>query len=771
MMPDAFNSLLTKYIESGSQKTEVTTYIREIVCISDNPGPKEQFFALGTISNYHWKGNPSEKDPKKITTPKIPYVSHMLNSPNTKYQPASPCNRIMMYLKQENEEKLSEYLQYMKFIDTEENPENKEISEPKPKWCKLTARTKKIQKEKVIKCYISPDVQAIIDQCVSDRSVYTTFKTQLLTSGLIKWRFSEGGKDICVMNDINSTSGHLIPNSFVHVSCEEFEDGPIIKCNCEIYKFLQNSLFEEDKENSELDPKTSCMHCRFFNEHLMDAYAKIISSNSNLPRPLEMVKNSLGTMGVPILLVGEPVKTGSTKFSVNGNDTLAIATLNFLSGKCYIKCHSGMCGAGKINKKRMPKSAVLGYMNKTCSHLVTCSQNMTAITQHFPEYFTPGEDEDEEENGNVLDEPNVEDDETVDNYLQSTFDKSTGLWQYKSLSKHKPKEMYDEKLTKATRLRVKLVIDSPAPDPMIDFKPNWKNPDGSPRNCNCGGKYTEECLYQEGLATCYTRVGCVILKYYSMKCSNNNCEIKYSDLAKEEGLFFYTKMTCAGDEIGWDFIRCVKSSKISFTGFCTQMTNYYRTTHSNPQPFMAVKTFIGWFFGWLSAFKIDFRKEIDPFCGYNPRVLACDGTHIGVSLRHLKLEKPVTKADRPDVIPWNHHKPERRVFQKDTVRNHMRYMARRILNRVNPEKILPPIEERALTLESLDIISQHKPLRDFVQPILFETLRKDYLELCAEFLHSLSGDDFIATIIPPRCIPLLQEYLIRLREMKTVLRS
>ena len=79
----------------------------------------------------------------------------MLNSPNTKYQPVSPRNRIMMYLKQENEEKLSEYLQYMKFIDTEENPENEEISEPKPKRHKLTARTKKIQKEKVIKRYIA----------------------------------------------------------------------------------------------------------------------------------------------------------------------------------------------------------------------------------------------------------------------------------------------------------------------------------------------------------------------------------------------------------------------------------------------------------------------------------------------------------------------------------------------------------------------------------------------------------------------------------------
>ena len=121
------------------------------------------------------------------------------------------------------------------------------------------------------------------------------------------------------------------------------------------------------------------------------------------------------------------------------------------------------------------------------------------------------------------------------------------------------------------------------------------------------------------------------------------------------------------------------------------------------------------------------------------------------------MEKPVTKPDKEDVIPWNHHKPEHCVFQKDTVRNHMRYMVRRILNRVIPEKILPPLEERACTLESLDIISQHKPLKDFVEPILFENLRKDYLELCAEFLHSLSGDDFIATIIPPRCMPLLQE--------------
>ena len=65
-----------------------------------------------------------------------------------------------------------------------------------------------------------------------------------------------------------------------------------------------------------------------------------------------------------------------------------------------------MCGAANINKKHMLKSAVLGQMLKMCCHLKACSQNITAITQHFPAYFK------EEEEGNVLDEPNIEDDET-----------------------------------------------------------------------------------------------------------------------------------------------------------------------------------------------------------------------------------------------------------------------------------------------------------------------------------------------------------------------
>ena len=105
----------------------------------------------------------------------------------------------MIYLKEEN----NEYLDYMKFIDTEKNQEEDKFPEPQPKQCKLTARAKKIHKEKIIVLHITCGVQAIIDEHVSKRGVYSTFKNQLLISGLIKWHLNVGEKDICVLNDIN----------------------------------------------------------------------------------------------------------------------------------------------------------------------------------------------------------------------------------------------------------------------------------------------------------------------------------------------------------------------------------------------------------------------------------------------------------------------------------------------------------------------------------------------------------------------------------------
>ena len=106
------------------------------------------------------------------------------------------------------------------------------------------------------------------------------------------------------------------------------------------------------------------------------------------------------------------------------------------------------------------------------------------------------------------------------------------------------------------------------------------------------------------------------------KCVSNNCSLTYE--GTEDSIHFLSKSTCAGDEIGWDFVSLVKSSKISFTAFCADMTRKLRPANVLSCPFMSVGTFVKWVFSWMSQMKIDFRKEIDPWFKYEPKMLACD---------------------------------------------------------------------------------------------------------------------------------------------------
>ncbi|MCG8623115.1 MAG: hypothetical protein MJE68_14115, partial [Proteobacteria bacterium] len=141
---------------------------------------------------------------------------------------------------------------------------------------------------------------------------------------------------------------------------------------------------------------------------------------------------------------------------------------------------------------------------------------------------------------------------------------------------------------------------------------------------------------------------------YKIACIRKTCFLEYS--GELHSLFFLSNMTAAGDEIGWDFISAVKTTKTSFTSFCNEMTRKYTTTNPLSAPFMSPNTFLKWLFSWIGSMNIDFRKDVDPWCLYNPKVLACDGTHIGVSIKHLNLTTPVTKADSSHGPVAPHHK-------------------------------------------------------------------------------------------------------------------
>ena len=128
------------------------------------------------------------------------------------------------------------------------------------------------------------------------------------------------------MNDY-SVNGYLIPNSFVHVSSDfTDDDSPIIRCTCQIYNFIQNVEIEEE---TAISPDTSCMHCRFFSEHLLNTYELINEGQANIPRPLQIVKSSIQFMNDPVVLLGDVLRTGTMKYSVKGNDYFSLITVNF----------------------------------------------------------------------------------------------------------------------------------------------------------------------------------------------------------------------------------------------------------------------------------------------------------------------------------------------------------------------------------------------------------------------------------------------------------
>ena len=69
---------------------------------------------------------------------------------------------------------------------------------------------------------------------------------------------------------------------------------------------------------------------------------------------------------------------------------------------------------------------------------------------------------------------------------------------------------------------------------------------------------------------------------------------------------------------------------------------YQRYKSSNP-PLMDLNTFISWFFAWVSRMRIEIHMPYEG-CNDPSKVLACDGTNIGILFRNTyatPIETPV----------------------------------------------------------------------------------------------------------------------------------
>ena len=274
--------------------------------------------------------------------------------------------------------------------------------------------------------------------------------------------------------------------------------------------------------------------------------------------------------------------------------------------------------------------------------------------------------------------------------------------------------------------------------------------DNTEIQCQWGTNYHKEGICKD-MGTLYTQAGPVKIKYYDTVCTRGIYTIPYTKGAEEKAIFMYSTATTAGDEIGWDFVTSVITAKSSFSAFCKEMTGMYQKKNIMTGPFMSPNTFIKWFFGWIASFKINFQKEMDPWCCYNLRMLACDGTHIGVSVKNMLLDPAVTKHDDKDTtLKSVRQRNNRLILQDKTHQKQMHYLARKLLGKLKPSEILHAEVEEEKTGQLLHYAHQNcfNTFYELLFVFSHNLQKKDTLHIIARLLLMFSGDSARSSVTP-----------------------
>ena len=191
------------------------------------------------------------------------------------------------------------------------------------------------------------------------------------------------------------------------------------------------------------------------------------------------------------------------------------------------------------------------------------------------------------------------------------------------------------------------------------------------------------------------------------------------------------------------------------------MTHRYQTNEIGAQPFLSGNTFIAYIFGWLSAFKINFRKEIDPICKHDPSVLVCDGTHIGVSIKNMNLQHPVTEPELQEVVKPLHKRAQRVLVYEQNARKHLKYITRKILGKMNADELLLcEEEERRNDMMLLEIQNMNHPqLTQFIELYLDNTQNHEVTLAIACVMQMFCIDASMSSGLPFRSHPVLIQIL------------
>ena len=456
---------LGEHIISAPQPQEEPSFIMHLDTSTTPTTMRDKISVLQSLPNYHWWQQDS--GPK----PNVRFSSHLLYCPTEKdnddgrpiaeHPPTSPRNRVMYHLSEEYS--LGQIVQQLIKRDMGEGPDGDsfamEISDSPPppprKKRKHGARILKIPRPAFSQSH-DVDLNSLLNVSSGKRKLFACFSEELVTGGVIQWRLHYEERDIVVLSDYDPTTGTMIPGSFVHVlSTKEYSgDGSsLIKCNCASYNLIQKAaLYHCNLQTGErdfLEEDMTCMHCRFFKENLSDLWASLGQQGKGHSLLSEKATSSFAVMDKEVLVVGDVLPHGTTKFSVKGGDSFGFVHLTLRGTSFWAKCMEGICSAQAQNKSKHARVFSLRGGGKVCDHLTVISQNWEVLQQEVPELFFEDDDVDNDVDVDVDlplgDAPNTED-RGLQCEGKAVFNNTTGLWSFPSTSEHQPLNMDDPHL-------------------------------------------------------------------------------------------------------------------------------------------------------------------------------------------------------------------------------------------------------------------------------------------------------------------------------------
>ena len=248
---------------------------------------------------------------------------------------------------------------------------------------------------------------------------------------------------------------------------------------------------------------------------------------------------------------------------------------------------------------------------------------------------------------------------------------------------------------------------------------------------------------------------------YDQQC--NRCGQRVAFCGSGMAMFFASQETAIAEEVAWDFLNKAFNTTITFTAYCTTLSEHY-ATHDPSMTFMSPGLFLKAWFGWASKRRIDFR-EVCGVCGHHPRQLACDGTKLGVAFRHSNITPIEVATQHAATIPCKHRRNERSFIayesgtagtqEKRDARQFLAYLCKRY-GGVEVE-IYGEDDMEAKT----ELLLHSIPLgcRPLVEQFSASTLSAPLMQALCPLLRILSSDRPVSSLLPFRFLPILNRVI------------